>query len=170
MLRLLGGVAPGGAGARLYGAAAADTHSLPRAAAAAAGAAGAPAANCGGGAAYATIPRAREVGEGLLAAAAHTLLALARALPLVARFGPDLVLVNGPGSCLPVCAAALLLRVRLAAPFTPALPHTTPSFFFALKAKKKTKKKRGVACSSGGRASGWACRMRASCTWRASAA
>jgi beta-1,4-N-acetylglucosaminyltransferase len=63
----------------------------------------------------ATIPRARSVGQGALSAARSTLLAAAWTLPLLLRSGARLVLVNGPGTCLPLCVWAWLLsRARVA--------------------------------------------------------
>ena len=86
---------------RVYCAAASDTTSEPRAKASGAVPAGA---------AFLRLPRAREVGQSYLTAVLTTLLALFAALRLVLSQQPRLVLVNGPGTCLPVCAAAVLLR------------------------------------------------------------
>lgn len=58
-----------------------------------------------------TIPRSREVGQSYLTSVATTLYAFAFAASLVFRELPDVVLVNGPGTCIPICAAALLLRL-----------------------------------------------------------
>ena len=54
------------------------------------------------------VTRAREVGQGWLSSAACTLVALGECLRLVWRAAPDVVLVNGPGTCLPVVYAAFL--------------------------------------------------------------
>ena len=86
---------------RVYCAAASDTTSEPRAKASGAVPAGA---------AFLRLPRAREVGQSYLTALFSTLLALLAALRLLLRVRPRLVLVNGPGTCLPVCAAAVALR------------------------------------------------------------
>eukprot|EP00208_Stichococcus_sp_RCC1054_P002708 CAMPEP_0206134952 /NCGR_PEP_ID=MMETSP1473-20131121/331_1 /ASSEMBLY_ACC=CAM_ASM_001109 /TAXON_ID=1461547 /ORGANISM="Stichococcus sp, Strain RCC1054" /LENGTH=212 /DNA_ID=CAMNT_0053526609 /DNA_START=392 /DNA_END=1030 /DNA_ORIENTATION=+ len=56
------------------------------------------------------IPRSREVGQSYITSVATTLRALAAAFTIVWRRRPDLLLVNGPGTCIPICAAALLLR------------------------------------------------------------
>jgi beta-1,4-N-acetylglucosaminyltransferase len=61
-------------------------------------------------AAFLPIPRSREVGQSYVTAAWSTLLAFVACLRLVAAVSPDLLLVNGPGTCLPVCLAAALLR------------------------------------------------------------
>lgn len=57
-----------------------------------------------------SLTRAREVGQGLPSSLLSTLRALVQAITLVASITPDLVLVNGPGTCVPVCLAAFLLR------------------------------------------------------------
>ena len=56
------------------------------------------------------IPRSREVGQSYLTSVFTTLVALAAAVGVVWRARPDLVLVNGPGTCVPICAAAALFR------------------------------------------------------------
>jgi beta-1,4-N-acetylglucosaminyltransferase len=58
-----------------------------------------------------SIPRAREVGQPWASSALTTLTALFHSLASVALYRPDLVLANGPGTCLPVCAGAAVLRV-----------------------------------------------------------
>ena len=62
------------------------------------------------------IARAREVGQPALAAAWGTARGLLQALAVVHRVQPTLLLVNGPGTCIPVCAAAVLLRALGLAP------------------------------------------------------
>jgi beta-1,4-N-acetylglucosaminyltransferase len=62
------------------------------------------------------IARAREVGQPALAAAWGTLRGFAHALRVVRAEQPRLLLVNGPGTCIPVCAAAVLLRALGLAP------------------------------------------------------
>lgn len=57
------------------------------------------------------IPRSREVGQSYLTSVATTLVSLAFAFRLVLRVRPDLVLVNGPGTCIPICAAAFVFRI-----------------------------------------------------------
>jgi beta-1,4-N-acetylglucosaminyltransferase len=56
------------------------------------------------------IARAREVGQPALAAVWGTLRGFLHALSVVHKEQPGLLLVNGPGTCIPVCAAAVLLR------------------------------------------------------------
>ncbi len=60
---------------------------------------------------FITIPRAREVGQSHLSAVASTAAACVAALRVVAATRPGLLLVNGPGTCLPVVLAAVLLRL-----------------------------------------------------------
>jgi beta-1,4-N-acetylglucosaminyltransferase len=57
-----------------------------------------------------TIPRSREVGQAWLSSALTTARACLHALALVWRERPALLLANGPGTCVPLCAAAALLR------------------------------------------------------------
>ena len=57
------------------------------------------------------IPRSREVGQGYLSSIFTTLYAqLYTALPVLAA-RPDILLVNGPGTCIPVCMWVFVLRV-----------------------------------------------------------
>ena len=62
------------------------------------------------------IARAREVGQPAAAAVWGTLRGFAHALRVVRAEQPHVLLVNGPGTCIPVCAAALLLRAAGLAP------------------------------------------------------
>ncbi|KAK9829993.1 hypothetical protein WJX72_009106 [[Myrmecia] bisecta] len=66
--------------------------------------------------ALATIPRSREVGQSYLTSVWTTLRALLAAFVLVYRVCPELVLVNGPGTCIPICAAAYVFRLFLFRP------------------------------------------------------
>lgn len=59
----------------------------------------------------ARLPRAREVGQSYLSSIWTTLVALAAAVALVWRAAPDVLLVNGPGTCVPVVAAAVAARL-----------------------------------------------------------
>ncbi|KJE91433.1 hypothetical protein CAOG_02568 [Capsaspora owczarzaki ATCC 30864] len=58
-----------------------------------------------------TIPRSREVAQSWLTSLFTTAHALLFALPMVFRVRPELVLCNGPGTCVPVCIAAKLLYI-----------------------------------------------------------
>ncbi|XP_030625446.1 UDP-N-acetylglucosamine transferase subunit ALG14 [Chanos chanos] len=57
------------------------------------------------------IPRSREVRQSWSSSVVSTLYALLYSVPLVFRLRPDMVLCNGPGTCVPLCAAGLLLGV-----------------------------------------------------------
>ncbi|XP_034717818.1 UDP-N-acetylglucosamine transferase subunit ALG14 homolog isoform X1 [Etheostoma cragini] len=57
------------------------------------------------------IPRSREVHQSWVSSVVSTLDALRYSLPLVFRLRPDMVLCNGPGTCVPLCAAGLLLGI-----------------------------------------------------------
>ena len=56
------------------------------------------------------LPRSREVGQSYVTSVATTLYAMLHAMVLVLRKRPSLLLCNGPGTCIPVCACAYALR------------------------------------------------------------
>ncbi|XP_001381820.1 UDP-N-acetylglucosamine transferase subunit ALG14 homolog [Monodelphis domestica] len=57
------------------------------------------------------VPRSREVQQSWSSSVFTTLYAVCYSLPLTFRLKPDLVLCNGPGTCVPICASALLLGI-----------------------------------------------------------
>ncbi|XP_006190984.2 LOW QUALITY PROTEIN: UDP-N-acetylglucosamine transferase subunit ALG14 homolog [Camelus ferus] len=57
------------------------------------------------------IPRSREVQQSWLSTVLTTLYSLWLSFPLTHRVKPDLVLCNGPGTCVPICVSALLLGI-----------------------------------------------------------
>ena len=57
------------------------------------------------------IPRAREVGQSYLSSILTTLHSQLCCVPYVVRARPDVLLVNGPGTCIPVCVMVFLLRL-----------------------------------------------------------
>ncbi|KAM9337066.1 UDP-N-acetylglucosamine transferase subunit ALG14 [Symphorus nematophorus] len=57
------------------------------------------------------IPRSREVHQSWSSSVLSTLNALRYSLPLVFTLRPDMVLCNGPGTCVPLCVAGLLLGI-----------------------------------------------------------
>ncbi|XP_076850751.1 UDP-N-acetylglucosamine transferase subunit ALG14 [Brachyhypopomus gauderio] len=57
------------------------------------------------------IPRSREVLQSWTSSVLSTLYSLLYSVPLVFRLRPDVVLCNGPGTCVPLCAAGLLLGI-----------------------------------------------------------
>ena len=56
------------------------------------------------------ILRARNVHQSYFTSVFTTVMATLRCLPLVASVRPDLVLCNGPGTCIPVCLTAYFMR------------------------------------------------------------
>ncbi|XP_063110689.1 UDP-N-acetylglucosamine transferase subunit ALG14 homolog [Cavia porcellus] len=57
------------------------------------------------------IPRSREVQQSWLSTVLTTLHSMWLSFPLIHRVKPDLVLCNGPGTCVPICVSALLLGI-----------------------------------------------------------
>ncbi|KAL3676937.1 hypothetical protein R1sor_026885 [Riccia sorocarpa] len=57
------------------------------------------------------IYRSREVGQSYITSVGTTLLAMAHAFYLAFSIRPDLIICNGPGTCLPVCIAGFVLKV-----------------------------------------------------------
>ncbi|XP_010714161.1 UDP-N-acetylglucosamine transferase subunit ALG14 homolog [Meleagris gallopavo] len=55
------------------------------------------------------IPRSREVRQSWTSSVVTTAYSILYSLPLTYRLKPDLILCNGPGTCVPVCISALLL-------------------------------------------------------------
>lgn len=59
----------------------------------------------------ATIPRSRHVNQSYLTSIFSTINAILMTVPMVISFKPDLVLCNGPGTCVPVCLVAFMMRL-----------------------------------------------------------
>mmetsp|Transcript_342 Transcript_342/g.484 ORF Transcript_342/g.484 Transcript_342/m.484 type:complete len:219 (-) Transcript_342:1335-1991(-) len=57
------------------------------------------------------IPRSREVGQSYFSSLLSTIWAIFWALWLVGKIRPNLLLCNGPGTCLPIALATLFFRV-----------------------------------------------------------
>jgi beta-1,4-N-acetylglucosaminyltransferase len=57
------------------------------------------------------VPRSREVGQSYLSSVLTTVRAFGASLALVSRLAPDVILCNGPGTCIPICLAAFLFRL-----------------------------------------------------------
>ncbi|KAM4021472.1 UDP-N-acetylglucosamine transferase subunit ALG14 [Anomaloglossus baeobatrachus] len=57
------------------------------------------------------IPRSREVRQSWSSSFLTTLQSLVYSLPLTFQLKPDVILCNGPGTCIPVCFSALLLGI-----------------------------------------------------------
>ncbi|KAI8324790.1 UDP-N-acetylglucosamine transferase subunit ALG14 [Martensiomyces pterosporus] len=57
------------------------------------------------------VPRSREVGQSWLTTPLSVLSCLARVVQHMYRHSPDVVLCNGPGNCVLVCAVAFAPRI-----------------------------------------------------------
>lgn len=57
------------------------------------------------------IYRSREVGQSYVTSVGTTLIAIAHALWLMIRIRPQVILCNGPGTCIPLCIIAFLFKV-----------------------------------------------------------
>ncbi|XP_023086783.2 UDP-N-acetylglucosamine transferase subunit ALG14 homolog isoform X2 [Piliocolobus tephrosceles] len=57
------------------------------------------------------IPRSREVRQSWPSTVFTTLHSMWLSFPLIHQVKPDLVLCNGPGTCVPICVSALLLGI-----------------------------------------------------------
>lgn len=59
------------------------------------------------------IKRSREVAQSWISTFFTTLRASLHSIYIVWQHQPDLVICNGPGTCIPICGAAFLLKVCL---------------------------------------------------------
>lgn len=64
-----------------------------------------------GGAEFMQIYRSREVGQSYITSVGTTLVAIAHALWLMIKIRPQVILCNGPGTCIPLCVIAFLFKV-----------------------------------------------------------
>lgn len=55
------------------------------------------------------IKRSRSVGQSYFTSIFSTILAIFYSIPLIYRIKPQLLLVNGPGTCIPCCLIAFIL-------------------------------------------------------------
>lgn len=56
------------------------------------------------------IPRSRSVHQSYITSVFTTLYSVLASFPILLQFKPELVLCNGPGTCVPICVIAFLLR------------------------------------------------------------
>lgn len=56
------------------------------------------------------IYRSREVGQNYFTSIFTTLWSIFHSFTIVAKIQPDLLLCNGPGTCVPICLSSFLLR------------------------------------------------------------
>lgn len=91
---------------RIYVLAATDTTSEPKVFAQEKNAAGA-----AGEYQILRIGRSRHVGQSYMSAVFTTIHSILQCFPLVYGQRPDLILCNGPGTCVPICLVAFVLKV-----------------------------------------------------------
>ncbi|KAJ4958179.1 hypothetical protein NE237_025290 [Protea cynaroides] len=63
------------------------------------------------GAQFMQIYRSREVGQSYLTSVGTTLIATGHAFWLMAKIRPQVILCNGPGTCIPLCVVAFFFKV-----------------------------------------------------------
>ncbi|XP_052725905.1 UDP-N-acetylglucosamine transferase subunit ALG14 isoform X4 [Vigna angularis] len=59
------------------------------------------------------IYRSREVGQSYITSIWTTLIAMVHALWLMIKIRPEVILCNGPGTCIPICAIAFIFKLLL---------------------------------------------------------
>lgn len=59
----------------------------------------------------ASIPRSRHVNQSYCSSILSTIYSTCMTVPVLVSFKPDVVLCNGPGTCVPVCFVAFMMRV-----------------------------------------------------------
>ncbi|KAJ3377720.1 UDP-N-acetylglucosamine transferase subunit [Lobulomyces angularis] len=59
------------------------------------------------------IPRSRNVGQNFFTTIFTTLYATSKTVFLIHKLSPDVIITNGPGTCIPVCISAIMLNVFL---------------------------------------------------------
>ncbi|CAN4091873.1 unnamed protein product [Withania somnifera] len=64
-----------------------------------------------GAAEFMQIYRSREVGQSYITSVITTLIAIAHALWLMIKIRPQVILCNGPGTCIPLCVIGFLFKV-----------------------------------------------------------
>ncbi|XP_065161974.1 UDP-N-acetylglucosamine transferase subunit ALG14 homolog [Atheta coriaria] len=57
------------------------------------------------------IPRSRHVHQSYISSVFTTIYATLHCIPVVLRLRPDLILCNGPGTCIPICIVAFIMKV-----------------------------------------------------------
>lgn len=57
------------------------------------------------------IPRSRKVHQSYVTSIFTTLYSIVYCVPLVLKDAPDVILCNGPGTCIPICVVAFVSRV-----------------------------------------------------------
>ncbi|KAM0934189.1 putative oligosaccharide biosynthesis protein Alg14 [Dioscorea sansibarensis] len=57
------------------------------------------------------IYRSREVGQSYITSIGTSLIAIAHAIWLILKIRPQVIVCNGPGTCIPLCVAAFMFKV-----------------------------------------------------------
>lgn len=57
------------------------------------------------------IPRSRIVGQSYITSIITTLNSVINCIPVVVRIKPDLILCNGPGTCIPICIIVFIMKL-----------------------------------------------------------
>lgn len=57
------------------------------------------------------IPRSRSVGQMYVLSVFTTFFSLLASLPVMLKKRPELIICNGPGTCIPICVIAFMMRV-----------------------------------------------------------
>ena len=57
------------------------------------------------------IPRSRSVGQSYITSVFTTVFSLLASLPIMLRIRPELIICNGPGTCIPICVVGFMMRV-----------------------------------------------------------
>jgi len=57
------------------------------------------------------IPRSRSVGQSYITSVFTTLFSSLASLPVMLRKRPELIICNGPGTCIPICVVGFMMRI-----------------------------------------------------------
>lgn len=57
------------------------------------------------------IPRSRHVNQSYITSIFTTLHSIIKCVPIVYSYKPDLILCNGPGTCIPICLISFVLKI-----------------------------------------------------------
>lgn len=57
------------------------------------------------------ISRSRHVSQSYLSSVFTTIYSIMNCIPLLIRFQPELIICNGPGTCVPICLISFLMKV-----------------------------------------------------------
>lgn len=57
-----------------------------------------------------TIPRSRSVGQSYITSVFTTIISILYSVPIIFKLRADLILCNGPGTCIPICVLSFLMK------------------------------------------------------------